>query len=302
MSRIIRLTRAHPRKLLAAVAALSTTVGLFAVTATTTADAADGNVPLIVGLGDSYSSGGSSDTFPGRGECWQSAGAYSLLAAKELGYRGKNYACSGAVTGDLTKSFKGQAAQISLIDADASWVVLTIGGNDIDILGTAAGSATQQSYATTMLPKTQTSIENVLKAIEQKAPKAKVMLLSYPSFLPSSGSCSNANTVGAAQLYKNLTATMKNAATATGASFLDVAPAFAGHDMCAADSWFAGSNGNIADHPNGKGYANIGKQLAAAIKAADAKGATSAAPTTTTLTTPKLQSAIQAKRWVLSPA
>jgi lysophospholipase L1-like esterase len=304
MPRIITTVKAHPKKVLAAGVALALTVGLFA----TTADAADTKAPLIVGLGDSYSSGGSSDTYPGTGQCWQSAGAYSLLAAKELGYRGKNYACSGAVTADMTRAFKGQAAQISLIDSDADWVVLTIGGNDIGILGNAAGGTTQQTNATNMLPKTQTAIENVLKGIKQKVPNAKVMLLSYPNYLPASGTCggkisSQTNLAGATQLYKNLTATMKSASTATGTQFLDVAPSFIGHDACASDAWFSGSGSPVADHLNGKGYAQIAKQVSAAIKASDGK---SPATTTTSTTakptvpaTPKVLTLITAKPFAL---
>lgn len=91
-----------------------------------------------VALGDSYSSGeGAPPFFAGTdgpsNYCHRSPNAYSQVLGARYGMTPKFYACSGAVTSNITSTFfNGEPPQITRdgVDDTADLVTLTIGGND----------------------------------------------------------------------------------------------------------------------------------------------------------------------------
>src|SRR4051794_26982167 len=91
-----------------------------------------------VALGDSYSSGEGSPPFfagtdGGGNFCHRSPQAYSEVLGGIYGIAPKFYACSGAVTSDITSTFhQGEPPQITRdgVDSSADLLTMTIGGND----------------------------------------------------------------------------------------------------------------------------------------------------------------------------
>ena len=96
------------------------------------------NAGGYVALGDSYSSGEGNPPFlpgtDGGGDfCHRSPLAYSEVLGAQIGLSPLFYACSGAVTSDITSTFhQGEPPQITRpgVDTTASLVTMTIGGND----------------------------------------------------------------------------------------------------------------------------------------------------------------------------
>jgi len=94
-----RTSPQHHRTLVlsAAVAAL-----VF-VSVTASAGPAQAGPQLLIGIGDSYTTGvGIPPVDESSGECQRSTRAYPLVAAEQLGYAGQNVACGGTVLDDFT--------------------------------------------------------------------------------------------------------------------------------------------------------------------------------------------------------
>jgi len=96
------------------------------------------NAGSYVALGDSYSSGEGNPPFlagtDGGGDfCHRSPLAYSEVLGEEIGLNPLFYACSGAVTANITSApHFGEPPQLNDpgVDTSASLVTMTIGGND----------------------------------------------------------------------------------------------------------------------------------------------------------------------------
>ncbi|WP_051792528.1 SGNH/GDSL hydrolase family protein [Amycolatopsis jejuensis] len=225
-------SRSILRKCAALGVALAATLG-FANTAT----AAAAN---YVALGDSYSSGVGAGSY-GPGGCKRSANAYGQLWANaHSGTKFTFLACSGARTGDVV-------TQIGSMPSNATLVTVTVGGNDAgftDVIKTCTLNDdtacvnrvnTAKAYAQNTLPAL---LDRVYSAAKAKAPNAKLVVLSYPRFYTVPGSCN----VGLSDTKRSainsgadtLASVLSSRAAAAGAKFVDVRPAFVGHNICSA--------------------------------------------------------------------
>ncbi|WP_063752972.1 SGNH/GDSL hydrolase family protein [Streptomyces sp. NRRL S-350] len=117
-------------------------------------------------------------------------------------------------------------------------------------------------------------LADTLQRIHRKAPKAKVLLVGYPSVLPADGSsCVLRQPVTPGDVeymhgvLDELNAALRSTAAAGGATYVDTATPTLGHDVCSDDRWIEGAlpgSPAVPFHPNATGE----KVMAAAVLAA----------------------------------
>jgi hypothetical protein len=110
-----------------------------------------------IALGDSYSSGEGNPPFiagtdTAGDECHRSSAAYPELLGAALGVTPKFYACSGAVTDNITTvtQYPGEQSpqdQRSGVDSSAALVTLTVGGNNADFSDVLTSCIEQKAKA-----------------------------------------------------------------------------------------------------------------------------------------------------------
>lgn len=258
------------------------------------------DTPLIVGLGDSFTSGvGATPLDEGSGICRRTTNSYPLEAARALGYEGTNAACSGATVSALNTSFRGQLPQSERVQG-ADYVVMTIGGNDVLTLGNIASLVTESAQLDQRLVDLEAQLNESISTVLQNAPDAEVMLLAYPKIFPAgdTSSCTGLPTAAieaANSGFDKLNSTIATSAETNGVQFLDTSDAFAGHDVCSPEPYATGfTDLDVAFHPNDAGHAAMGQAVVEAIEtegpvandtAAPASAEESTTSTTATTTT-----------------
>lgn len=243
---------------------------------------------LLVGMGDSYSTGaGIPPEEPGAGDCQRSTAAYPLVAAAELGITGHNVACGGAVLADFTAtSRRGAPPQIQGVTG-ADLIAFTIGGNDVGgaggVLDSSRTTASMTSFAATVEALTPQLLASYA-AVAQAAPGAQIYALGYPDIVPRTQdelqTCLGPRAAGlsAADIHYNvelLNAAIAAAAASAGAVFVGTTPGFTGHEMCSAQPYAnapldpAPASPGGALHPNELGHLAMAAALLAAIGGPD---------------------------------
>jgi len=181
-----------------------------------------------------------------------------------------NYGCSGATTSDTV------GGGLSNL-AGATWVAMTDGANDYNFAGDfTMGSAGLQNVNNHKTDVTN-NVVNVVNVAKQSAPSAQYYILGYPDIMPPTGtnisSCfgSDASYVDLAsvhQMYVVINQALQDAATQSGATFVETTSHFTGHDMCAGSaSWFTPYGEEDMWHPIAAGQQELGTLLAQAIEA-----------------------------------
>jgi lysophospholipase L1-like esterase len=216
-----------------------------------------------VALGDSYASGDGAGNYAG-GSCLQSANAYPVLWHKAHGGSFVNDTCAGATTADVIRS------QLASLSPSTTLVTITIGGNDVGfadvmlicVLGTDGACKDAIKHAETQAQTTLSrDLGTVLADIANRAPRARVVVVGYPQFydLAKSSTClglSTAKRTALDQGARLLDAVIAAAASRHGATFADVTPEFAGHQICDPSSYMISVDWlNLSDsyHPNANG-------------------------------------------------
>jgi lysophospholipase L1-like esterase len=278
---------------LAGAAALAT-----ALTAVATASPASAATePLrYVALGDSYSAG--SGVWPPDPQasplCLRTTKNYPRVIATATGASLTDVTCGAAETKHLyTSQHLGVPAQLDAVTADADLVTLTIGGNDNGVFigaivacGTAGaatlgyGSPCKNIYGSyfddQVDANTYPAVKKALQDIHAKAPNARVAILGYPSILPSTKGCFTKMPIAQGDVpYMNnlqghLNSVIKQAASETGTTFVDLAAASVGRDACApiGTRWIEpvlfGTN-TVPVHPNALGEAAMADRTLAVL-------------------------------------
>ena len=243
-----------------------------------------------VALGSSFAAGPGippAQESGGASACARSAGNYPSIVAREVGAVLTDVSCSGATTAHvLTASQSGQPPQVQAVTAAARMVTVTIGGNDVNYLGSINIYSCQTSGGTNCgtvdrnainqaFPALPGRIENVVEAIRGAAPQAHVYLVNYFTLLPASGVCANVPLTddqaaferGIASRVEQATAA---AAVATGATLVDLAAASRGHDACSAQPWvesYRPAAGRSTYHPNEAGMRAAATLVQSALEA-----------------------------------
>ncbi|AWI30582.1 SGNH/GDSL hydrolase family protein [Streptomyces sp. ICN441] len=248
-----------------------------------------------VALGDSYAAA------PGVPEqidpaCARSSSNYPHLVAARNKARLTDVTCSGATTADLAVAQGAVPAQYDALSRKTDLVTVSIGGNDIGfskVLGRCAALAAgapsaspcrddltqggadqvEQSIAATA-PK----ISRVIAEIRSRAPRARILMVGYPSLFPDSGvGCTSPGVPIAAGDFaflrdktKALNAMIARRAELGGATYVDTYTPTINHDMCrpVGERWIE----NLAPqpqaapvHPNAQGEQAMAKAVNRAL-------------------------------------
>jgi lysophospholipase L1-like esterase len=244
-----------------------------------------GGTGRYVALGDSYTSaprtGDPSGTPAG---CDRSSNNYPhLVAANIKPAEFADVSCSGATTADMTGSQQTKNGtnppQLNALNAATTLVTVGIGGNDIGFIGLAGQCATVHPGSSPckdkltagghdqLADKTNTTagrVADLLDKIHRRAPKARVVVVGYPTVLPDGSGCWPSLPVGAGDVaylreaLGKLNDMLAAQAKSHGAGFVDTATPSKGHDLCTASDtrWVEGlipTSNAIALHPNAKG-------------------------------------------------
>ncbi|OIK07564.1 SGNH/GDSL hydrolase family protein [Streptomyces monashensis] len=274
-----------------AVAAASALAGTLALgLAATPAQAA---TPLnYAALGDSYSA--ASGVLPvdlSNLLCLRSTANYPHVLAARTGARLTDVTCGAAQTKDFTGSqYPGVAPQADAVTPDTGLVTLTIGGNDngtfinavldcgtAGVLSGGKGSPCKDKYGTSfddsIDANTYPALKSALGVVRAKAPHARVAVLGYPWITPATADPSCFAQLPLAEgdvpyihaLQAHLNAVVERAAEESGATYVDLSQASAGHDACRpiGTRWIEpllfGTN-IVPVHPNALGEQHMAEQ------------------------------------------
>jgi lysophospholipase L1-like esterase len=178
--------------------------------------------------------------------------------------------------------------QIDALGPDTRLVTLTAGGNDVGYVGdlTAMAYANRGGIVGTLVgvfwngakplaARKFSELENNLTAtlgeIRRRSPHARVVVVTYPTILPESGTCAALGiSQEQAELMRavgvKLAETTRTAATKTGVAIVDMASLSHGHDACRSDPWVNGFRPNAgADFHTTLAGARATAQAVAAI-------------------------------------
>ena len=192
--------------------------------------------PSYVAIGDSFTAGDSiGEPQPGSGHCLRSTRNYPSLVARDLGYVLTDVSCSGATTHGVLASSSYAPAQIAALSAKTALVTVSIGGNDLGTFtsmiltclrrsrphapGAPCRTALNSSVSAGSATITQ-RVGAVLDAIHDRAPKARVLLITYPGLMPHHGTCAatpftDADVAWFAKVEDRVSAAMSAAARST---------------------------------------------------------------------------------------
>jgi len=257
-------------------------------------------------LGDSYTAGlGIPEPTGATPGCGQSTASYPYLVARALRLKLADMSCSSATIADLTGAqATGQGtnpAQLSALSAGTALVTVSIGGNDIGIIGivtkcaeldlvpslagAAAGRTPCADYYTAggadqIRPRIDAvagDLAAALTEIRRRAPKARVYVVGYPDLLPSDGAgCADALDITTGDIAfldreeVRLNAVLRQTATAAGDRYVDTYTPSERHDACAAPAsrWLeplVPTSAAAPLHPNAAGERGIAAAVLAAV-------------------------------------
>lgn len=279
------IRRRSPWPLIAAIA-VTTAIGIGGLVATKGRAPADSSRPELpspsvryVAIGDSFTAGGPIGTLQaGSGACRRSSVNYPSLVAKELGYTLVDVSCTGATTKQvLSGSRSVPTSQVSAVNEATEVVTVSVGGNDLrvyaDMLFTcfrvsrpdSAGAPCRSSASRTLLPKVpevKSRVGMVLDAVRERAPDARIVLVTYLRLMPPDGTCSatpfaQQDVAWFAGVEQTIAETMAAAAEERDVDVLDGYALSEGHDVCSGDAWVNGPRPKEQDgllyHPNAAG-------------------------------------------------
>ena len=247
--------------------------------------------PRLVALGSSFAAGiGLGDSPAGSPfVCQRSLNGYPQQLARMRDLSLVNMSCSGATTlhvRDGGQAFLGP--QLGGLATNTKWVTLTAGGNDVSYVGdlsflagrkdqTFMGWALRQFWGGPKraeqrdFAKLRTVLASTLAQIKQRAPQATIIVVTYPTILPETGTCANLGLSSAEademrNVGNSLAALTSAIAQDAGALVVDMHTLGAGHDACSVEPWVNGwhNTAGTAFHPTMAGA----KATAAAISAA----------------------------------
>lgn len=286
-----------PRQRTAALGAIAAAGALaFAMTSSVPASAAPRHTGSLdyVALGDSYAAA------PGVPEqidtaCARSNANYPHLVAERNTARLTDVTCSGATTADLALATDTAPAQYDALKRGTDLVTVSIGGNDIGFSAVLGRCATLGAGNPTGSPcrddltqggddqversiaATAPKISQVIAEVHRRAPRAKVVMVGYPSLFPDSGvGCTSRSVPFAAGDFgylrdktKSLNAMIAHQAELGGAGYVDTYKPTIGHDMCqpVGERWIeslAPETPAAPAHPNAQGE----QAMAAAVNRA----------------------------------
>ncbi|KUJ67838.1 hydrolase [Streptomyces albus subsp. albus] len=247
-----------------------------------------------VALGDSFAAAPLAPRGDPRAPvCVRSRSGYPEVAARSLGARLVNVSCSGARVRDFGGRQSGLVRpQYAALDSATDVVSLTIGGNDthlvraalscVNLLAEPTGRSCADRYTAGGRDRIAESVAawapalgRALDEIHRRAPHARILVVGYGAYLRAGG-CYPVQPLWARDAdylqgsIDRLSAALRAEAARHRAVFVDTRPLTEGHGGCAPPrkrylEGFVPSHRAAGLHPNARGSAVIGRELAAAI-------------------------------------
>ncbi|MGH3621646.1 MAG: SGNH/GDSL hydrolase family protein [Sciscionella sp.] len=258
----------------------------------------EGGKGRYVALGDSYTSApyvGHSGGGPE--DCRRSASNYPNRVARAIKVGTfVDVSCSGARTSDMAGTQRLESGsnppQLNSLNSATTLVTVGIGGNNIGFVSlvrgcvsaTPSGSRCRDANTSggtdrvaAKIAATAPKVGAVLDEIHQRAPSARVLVVGYPTILPTTGDgCWPVLPYGGPDVgylrgeERRLNAMLAAQARAHGAGFVDTAAASVGHDVCTGlqTRWVEGlvpTSAAAPMHPNAKGEHAAARAVLAAL-------------------------------------
>ncbi|WP_329086535.1 SGNH/GDSL hydrolase family protein [Actinomadura citrea] len=238
-----------------------------------------------VALGDSMASGPLIPDITGPIGCGRSTHNYAHELASRLGAALRDVTCSGAKTTHMTQSQSTSVGgvdtgtvppQLDALTASTALVTLTIGGNDVGLVGIAQDCATLDPTATPCKGEFEEQVAQrtrdfgpklsaVLDGIRARSPKARIVVTGYGLYIKQNGCWpvqpvlpTDANFLqGSVNAMNDV---IRQQTTAHGGTYVDLVTPSAGHDACQSSSrrWVEGYvpvHAAAPLHPNAQGEA-----------------------------------------------
>jgi len=221
-----------------------------------------------VALGDSYTAGPLIGRPDGRNGCVRSKNNYPHLLAARANLALTDVSCSGAPTdaveGEQKVRGRSIAPQIEAVEESTDLVTIGLGFNDLGLSVrvfitcvklaasdpdgapcTQADQAAGDKGMRSALEQVPDRLRGVVDAVRERAPRARIVLVGYPTIFPETGTCADLGIAeGDLPLVRHVVDTINASAAAvaeeTGATYVDTATPSRGHDICADDPWIAG--------------------------------------------------------------
>ena len=265
-----------------------------------------------VALGSSFAAGPGIAPVVHKGAL-RSGRNYPHQVAEQLSMRLIDVTCTGAKTVDILnapqRTLRGRMGpQIDVVTPDAGLVTITVGGNDLDYLGTLTKGSLVNAAAKRLgfLPRNVTdrlrrsvdyvtpperfdavaaALAQVVRQVRIRAPRAQVVLVDYLTVLgPHAGECAQLP-LSADQIDEvrrtaaGLAGAFHRAAVTSGADLVKASEASLEHGVCSADPWITGfhwgnplAGGPIPYHPTLTGMTAIADLVVAQIAHTRAEG------------------------------
>ncbi|MCW2752833.1 MAG: lipolytic enzyme family [Marmoricola sp.] len=242
-----------------------------------------------VALGDGFAAG----PYAGRtvGACLRGADNYPTQVARQLKITTfTDVTCTGADTRSLTEpgtvgtSRTKLPAQIDAVGHDTALVTVTAGIMDHDLLdemfrvclALPCGNAVLPNDLSAQLTAFENSFTAALRAIQNKAPQAFVVVVGYPQLMPQDKTCAKVPRMTPAELnaanivLTRLNTNVESAAHQTGSTFVDLSGLTQEHSACSAVPWVTGMTSvagrSVAFHPLPAEQTAVATAVAAAVR------------------------------------
>ena len=201
-------------------------------------------------------------------------------------------ACSGAVVDDIVTTSRGpqEPPQITWVDTTTDVMTVMIGGNDAGFSPVVETCAVPRAPCAGLDPIVQERLASlaqrlpeVYRQLRRRAPLARLLVVGYPQIFPNPDQvriegCGMLNFQGAGittddvvwlkEKTLQLDATIRQAAQAAGAEYVDAETAFAGHEVCTHTPWVFGLlpfRQGASFHPAAAGQKALAARVAAVL-------------------------------------
>jgi len=245
----------------------------------------DDRITSYVALGDGFTAAPYVDRTADE-DCLRSKHDYPALLAADLGVKDfKDVSCTGVGTHALTHRTKApegkarQVPQLNAVDSDTDLVTIGVGIEDSDLLHRMFEVCTAWPCADKVrgqelvrdVDRMGLSLVDAVRAAQQQAADAQILLIGYPQITPIEGKCRLLPDLDQDQLdavnavLQRVNGQIQSVARQTGSTFVDVAAVTTGHELCSDDPWFTGRRSvedeSVAYHPKAAEQAAVAAQI-----------------------------------------
>ncbi len=196
--------------------------------------------------------------------CQRSVNGYPRQLARTAGLKLVDVTCSGATIQHVLRG--GQVflgPQVDAVGSETRVVTVTGGGNDIGYVGDLTAMAYRQGGGLLGLTvglfwggaapadernfaALQTDLLATYRQVRRLAPRARILAVTYPTILPSKGTCRQLgiDEAGAERMQQvglRLAEVTREAARQAGVDVIDMDRLSIGHDACSSEPWVNGA-------------------------------------------------------------